>query len=123
MPYFQIALPGGRYSRKNSATPVMLTARPINSLGRMRFLLTSTSVESKRRTKRGLQYEKAVFPRQAYGLGVTAPDATGKMVFTFDKVSLTRGQVFRIYFYERGGARNFVLTLGMNDVNKAKQLN
>ena len=81
------------------------------------------SVESKRRTKRGLQYEKAVFPRQAYGLGVTAPDATGKMVFTFDKVSLTRGQVFRIYFYERGGARNFVLTLGMNDVNKAKRLN
>ena len=81
------------------------------------------SVESKRRTKRGLQYEKAVFPRQSYGLGVTAPDATGKMVFTFDKVSLTRGQVFRIYFYERGGARNFVLTLGINDVNKAKRLN
>ena len=81
------------------------------------------SVESKRRTKRGLQYEKAVFPRQSYGLGVTAPDSTGKMVFTFDKVSLTRGQVFRIYFYERGGARNFVLTLGMNDVNKAKRLN
>ena len=81
------------------------------------------SIESKRRTKRGLQYEKAIFPRQAYGLGVVQPDATGKMVFTFDKVSLTRGQVFRIYFYERGGARNFVLTLGMNDVNKAKRLN
>ena len=80
------------------------------------------SVESKRRTKRGLQYEKAIFPRQAYGLGVVQPDATGKMVFTFDKVSLTRGQVFRIYFYERGGARNFVLTLGMNDINKAKRL-
>lgn len=81
------------------------------------------SVESKRRTKRGLQYEKAIFPRQAYGLGVVQPDATGKMVFTFDKVSLTRGQVFRIYFYEKGGARNFVLTLGMNDINKAKRLN
>lgn len=80
------------------------------------------SVESKRRTKRGLQYEKTIFPRQAYGLGVVQPDATGKMVFTFDKVSLTRGQVFRIYFYEKGGARNFVLTLGMNDVNKAKRL-
>ena len=80
------------------------------------------SVESKRRTKRGLQYEKAVFPKQSYGLGVTAPDTTGKMVFTFDKVSLTRGQVFRIYFYEKGGARNYVMTLGMNDVNKAKRL-
>ena len=81
------------------------------------------SVESKRRTKRGLQYEKAIFPRQSYGLGVVQPDATGKMVFTFDKVSLTRGQVFRIYFYEKGGPRNFVLTLGINDVNKAKRLN
>ena len=80
------------------------------------------SVESKRRTKRGLQYEKAVFPRQSYGLGVTAPDATRKMVFTFDKVSLMRGQVFSIYFYEKGGVRNFVLTLGLNDVNKAKRL-
>ena len=81
------------------------------------------SVESKRRTKRGLQYEKAVFPRQSYGLGVTAPDATGKMVFTFDKVSLTRGQVFRIYFYERGGARNYVITLSPADINRAKRLN
>ena len=81
------------------------------------------AVESSRRTRRGLQYEKAVFPKQSYGLGVTAPDATGKKVFTFDKVSLTRSQVFRIYFYERGSARNFVLTLGMNDINKAKRLN
>ena len=81
------------------------------------------SVESKRRTKRGLQYEKAIFPRQSYGLGVVQPDATGKMVFTFDKVSLTRGQVFRIYFYEKGGARNFVLTLSAGDVNGARRLN
>ena len=79
-------------------------------------------MESKHRTKCGLQYEKAVFPKQSYGLGVTAPDATRKMVFTFDKVSLTRGQVFQIYFYEKGGARNYVMTLGMNDVNKAKRL-
>ncbi len=81
------------------------------------------SVESKRRTKRGLQYEKAIFPRQTYGLGVVQPDATGKLVFTFDKVSLTRGQVFRIYFYEKGGARNFVLTFSAGDVNGAKRLN
>lgn len=80
------------------------------------------AVESKRRTKRGIQYEKAIFPRQAYGLGVTAPDAVGKMVFTFDKISLTRGQVFRVYFYEKGGSRNFVLTMGEKDVNRARRL-
>ena len=80
------------------------------------------SVESKRRTKRGLQYEKAIFPKQAYGLGIIQPDATGKLVFTFDKVSLIRGQVFRIYFYERGGARNLILTLSQRDINGAKRV-
>ena len=80
------------------------------------------SVESKRRTKRGLQYEKAIFPRQAYGLGVTAPDGTSRPIFTFDKVTLTRGQVLRVYFYERGGSRNFCITLSPNDINKARRL-
>ena len=81
------------------------------------------AVESKRRTKRGLQYEKAQFPKQVYGLGAIAPDTTGKLVFTFDKISLTRGQVFRIYFYEKGGARNLILTFAPNDINKARRLN
>ena len=81
------------------------------------------AVESKRKTKRGLQYEKAVFPKQSYGLGVVQPDGVGKLVFTFDKIALTRGQVFRVYFYEKGGARNFVLTLSAGDVNGARRLN
>jgi len=81
------------------------------------------SIESKRRTKRGLQYEKGVFPRQAYGLGTIAPGEEGRLVFTFDKMALTRGQVLRVYFYERGGSRNYVLTLGAKDVNGAKRLN
>lgn len=81
------------------------------------------AVESKRHTKRGLQYEKAVFPKQSYGLGVVQPEDVGKLVFTFDKIALTRGQVFRVYFYEKGGARNLVLTLSQNDINGAKRLN
>ena len=81
------------------------------------------AVESKRKTKRGLQYEKAVFPKQSYGLGVVQPEDVGKLVFTFDKIALTRGQVFRVYFYEKGGARNFVLTLSAGDVNGARRLN
>ena len=80
------------------------------------------AVESRKRTKRGLQYEKAVVPRLSYGLGNISPGDSRKMAFAFDKVSLTRGQVLRVFFYESDGARNFVLTLGMNDVNKAKRL-
>lgn len=80
------------------------------------------AVESRRRTKRGLQYEKGVFPRQSYGLGAVAPGAEGRMVFTFDKIALVKGQVFRVYFYEKGGVRNFVLTLAPEDINRARRL-
>jgi hypothetical protein len=80
------------------------------------------AVESAKRTKRGLQYEKAVFPRASYGLGAVAPDSVGKLVFTFDKIALVKGQVFRVYFYEKGGARNLVVTFNTPDINKAKRL-
>ena len=80
------------------------------------------AVESARKTRRGLQYEKSVFPRASYGLGTIAPDTEGRLVFTFDKITLVRRQVFRVYFYEKGGARNLVMTLNGKDVNKAKRL-
>lgn len=80
------------------------------------------AVESAKRTKRGLQYEKAVFPRASYGLGAIAPDSEGRRVFTFDKIALVKGQVFRVYFYEKGGARNLVVTMNGKDVNGARRL-
>lgn len=80
------------------------------------------AVESATRTKRGLQYEKAVFPRASYGLGAVAPDSVGKLVFTFDKIVLVKGKVFRVYFYEKGGARNLVMTMNIKDINKGKIL-
>lgn len=80
------------------------------------------AIESKRHTKRGLLYEKAIFPRNFYGLGVTAPESTSRPIFTFDKVTLTKGQVLRVYFYERGGTRNFCITLTPKDITKANRL-
>lgn len=80
------------------------------------------AVESSRRSRRGLQYEKGVFPRAAFGLGVVAPGSIGRMVFTFDKIALVKGQVFRVYLYEKGGVRNLEMTLNVNDVNKAERL-
>ncbi len=68
-------------------------------------------IESKRKTKRGIQYEKAVYPKEVYGLGTTLPGKTSMIVLTFDKISLIRGQVFRIYLYEQDGLRNFTLTI------------
>lgn len=80
------------------------------------------AVESRKRTKHGLQYEKAIVPRLAYGLGTVTPGNEGRMVFAFDKLALIRGQVMRVYFYEKGGVRNMVLTLSGKDLMKAKAL-
>ena len=74
-------------------------------------------IESKRKTKRGLVYEKQLFPKHTSGETVTAPGIVSRMVFSFDKVTLVKGQVFRIYLYEDGGPRNFVLSFGVRDVN------
>ena len=62
------------------------------------------------------------FQKQSFGLGTVTPSSESRMVFTFDKIALIRGQVLHVYFYENGGARNFVMTLNTNDVNKAKRL-
>ena len=77
-------------------------------------------IESKRKTKRGLVYEKQLFPKHTSGDSVTAPGTVSRMVFSFDKVTLVKRQVFRIYLYEDGGPRNFVLSFGVRDLNRAK---
>lgn len=79
-------------------------------------------IESKRKTKRGLVYEKQLFPKHTSGESVTAPGCVSRMVFSFDKVTLVKGQVFRIYLYEDGGPRNFVLSFRINDINKSHSL-
>ncbi|MBQ8627920.1 MAG: DUF4138 domain-containing protein [Prevotella sp.] len=75
-------------------------------------------IESKRKTKRGLVYEKQLFPKHTSGETVTAPGTVSRMVFSFDKVTFVKGQVFRIYLYEDGGPRNFVLSFGVRDLRK-----
>ena len=80
------------------------------------------AVESSRRSRRGLSYEKAVVPRATYGLGTVSPGDSGKMAFAFDKLALIRGQVLRVYFYEKGGVRNMVLTLSGKDLMEAAAL-
>ena len=74
-------------------------------------------IESKRKTKRGLVYEKQLFPKHTSGESATAPGTVSRMMLSFDKVTLAKGQVFRIYFYEDGGPRNFVLSFGVKDIN------
>lgn len=80
------------------------------------------AIESLRRRRQGLQMERAVFPKQVYGLGLAQPGGYERMVFAFDKITLTRGQVLRVYLYEDGGARNYVVEIGRKDVEGARRL-
>ncbi len=73
-------------------------------------------IESKRKTKRGLVYEKQLFPKRSSGECIVVPGTVSRFVFSFDKVTLVKGLVFRVYLYEDGGPRNFVLSFGVRDV-------
>ena len=80
------------------------------------------AVESKKKTKRGLVYEKQVFPKYSWGPTKTAPQERSKIVYAFDKISLLKGQVLRCYIYEEGGSRGFTATFCAEDINKAQRL-
>ena len=73
-------------------------------------------IESKRKTKRGLVYEKQLFPKRTSGECTVAPGTMSRLVFSFDKVTLVKGQVFRVYLYEEGGPRDFVVSFRVGDM-------
>lgn len=79
-------------------------------------------VESRKRSRRSLDYQKTLPSKSRYGTLSTAPSKTSKVVYTMDKITLSNDQVLRIYLYETGGSRNFVLTLTAKDINNAGRL-
>ena len=79
-------------------------------------------VESRRQSKRTVAYDQTVFPKSRYGNISAGPGAKGRLVYSFDKMTLSKEQVLRVYFYENGGQRNLVMTVSPNDINKAKSL-
>lgn len=79
-------------------------------------------VEDVKKGKRTVSTEKTIFPKSRYGTLTAVAGKTSKMVYSFDKLTLAAEQVLRIYIYEEGGSRNFVITVPGNDINKAKRL-
>ena len=54
-----------------------------------------------------------------FGECTIAPGSMSRLAFSFEKVTLVKGQVFRIYLYEDDGSRNFVVSFLGRDVNIA----
>lgn len=66
-----------------------------------------------------MQYEKNLFPKGSYGPLTAKPGSVYRIVYSFDKVTLTKDQVLKVYLYETDGQRNLVMTLSARDINKA----
>ena len=77
-------------------------------------------VESKKRSRKSVVYDRNIFPKSRYGTASCAPKQTSHIGYSLDKVSLAKDQVLRVYFYEEGGQRELVLTIDQADINHAK---
>ena len=77
-------------------------------------------IESKRKSKRSVNYNDSLVPRSQYGTLNTSPGDYSRIVYSFDKITLSKDQVLKIYLYEEGGQRNLALTLNTQDINKAR---
>lgn len=77
-------------------------------------------VESKKKSKKSVVYDRNLFPKSRFGTLSCAPGDKAAIGYSLDKISLARDQVLKVYFYEHGGQRELVLTIDSKDINKAK---
>lgn len=76
-------------------------------------------IESRKKTKKSVVYDKNLFPKSRYGTISCAPGETTRIGYCLEKTSLAKDQVMRVYFYEQGGQRELVLTVDSKDINRA----
>ena len=77
-------------------------------------------IESKKRSKRSVVIEKTIFPEGRHGSLNCPAGEKAKIAYSFKKMTLSRDQVLRVYFYENDGQRNLELTIDTKDINKAE---
>lgn len=77
-------------------------------------------VESKKKAKKSVVYDKNIFPKSRYGTISCAPGEETVIGYSMDKLSLSKDQILMVYFYEQGGQRELVLTIDSEDINRAR---
>ena len=77
-------------------------------------------IESKKVGKRSVKYDKTILPRSRFGKLSAGPGEYTRIAYSFDKMTLSKDQVLKIYIYEDGGHRNLVMTLDTRDINRAR---
>jgi len=76
-------------------------------------------IESKKKDKRTVIFDKTLFPRSRYGSLSAGPGEVARIAYSFDKMTLSKEQILKIYFYETSGQRNLSLSIDTDDINKA----
>lgn len=76
-------------------------------------------IESKKKGKRSVAFEKNLSPKNRHGSLSAAPGEKARIAYSFDKMTLAEGQVLKVYLYEDGGQRNLEMTIGEKDINRA----
>lgn len=76
-------------------------------------------VESKKKDKRTVIFDKTLFPRSRYGSLSAGSREVAMVAYSFDKMTLSKDQMLKVYFYESSGQRNLVLPIDTNDINQA----
>lgn len=76
-------------------------------------------LESKRKGKRTVAFEKGLTPKNRHGSLSADAGGVTRMAYSFDKMTLADDQVLKVYLYEEGGQRNLVMTITAKDINKA----
>ncbi len=77
-------------------------------------------VESRKKSKKSVVYDKNIFPKSRYGTISCEPGGSTLIGYSLEKLSLSRDQILKVYFYEKDGQRELVLTINSSDINKAK---
>ena len=78
-------------------------------------------IEQGKNMERAALQPRSVFSRNRYGNLSAAPGTKSREVYAFDKMTLGKKQVLRIYFYESDDQRNLILDIDQRDINSAQK--
>lgn len=79
-------------------------------------------IEARRRNRKEVASDETVIPTSRHGALSAGPGATGTIVYSFEKLTLSKNQVLKVYLYEDTGQRNLVLSIAPDDINRARTL-
>lgn len=79
-------------------------------------------IESRKQSKRTVTYDQTIFPKNRYGTLAAEPGKKSRLVYSFDKMTLSKDQILKVYLYEDGGQRNLVMSISPDDINRARNL-